>query len=93
MKYQFTIEVTADMIHVLHLENSHLLVYAFLDWYTRSFGCYELGIEKMAMMLNLGRCTAYNAVRSLQMNNLIEISNYLGSQGKTYKRIRTIERR
>ena len=93
MKYQFTIEVTADMIHVLHLKNSHLLVYAFLDWYTRNFGCYELGIDEMARMLDLDRSTTYNAVRSLVMNGLIEVNNYLDSQGKKYKRIHTIERR
>lgn len=93
MKKGFAFEVTSDMIHEMHLTGSSLLVFAYLDAFSKDGGYYVHGIENIGKMLGLSRYTVYNAVRSLQINNLIEVSNFLGSQGKTYKRIRTITER
>ena len=89
--YQFKIEITADMIHKLHLKNTHLLVFALLDYYTKKNGWCIHPASTIADMLNMNVTTVYNCIRSLHAaNHYIEMERVLTSDGSTLHKIRTI---
>ena len=88
--YQFKIEITADMIHKLHLKNTHLLVFALLDYYTKKNGCCVHPASTVADMLGLASSTVRNAINSLWLNYYIETEKVLTSDGSTLHKIRTV---
>ena len=51
MKKGFAFEVTSDMIHEMHLTGSSLLVFAYLDAFSKDGGYYVHGIENIGKML------------------------------------------
>ena len=53
--YDFTFEITAEMIHKLNLRTTHLLVFALLDHYTKKNGCCVLGCGAIADMLGMNK--------------------------------------
>ena len=88
--YQFHFEVSARMIHDLHLKGNHLLVFALLDHYTKKNGFCVHSCGTIADMLGLASSTVRNAINSLRINNYIETEKVLTSDGSTLHKIRTI---
>lgn len=90
MNYDFKIEITADMIHKLHLKNTHLLVYALLDYYTKKDGSCVHPAGFLADMLGLNVGTIHNCVRSLVLNHLIEVEKVITEDDHTLLKLKTI---
>lgn len=89
--YDFTFEITAEMIHKLNLRTTHLLVFALLDYYTKKNGCCVLGCGAIADMLGINKTTVYNCIHSLDaFNHYIEIEKTITRVGTTVTKIRTI---
>ena len=89
--YQFKIEITADMIHKMHLKGSNLMVFALLDYYTKKNGCCVHSVDTLARLLNMNGNTVYTAIRNLHIiNHYIEVEKVIVSDGSTLHKIRTI---
>lgn len=89
--YQFHFEVSARMIHDLHLKGNHLLVFALLDHYTKKNGFCVHSCGTIADMLGLNFGTVANAIRSLHKHNrYIEIEKSYTSDNDLVHKIRTI---
>ena len=89
--YCFNIEITAYMIHKLHLRNTDLLVFAILDYYTKKNGFCTHQPKLLADMLGMNVTTVYKCIRNLHaINHYIEIEKVITSDGKTLMKIRTI---
>ena len=91
MNYDFKIEITADMIHGLHLKGNHLMVFALIDHFTKVCGKCHFQSKEIADMLNLNITTVYTCIKSLYViNHYIEIEKVLTSDGHTLQNIKTI---
>lgn len=88
--YRFTLEVTAAMIHELHLKKNDLLVFALLDYFTKKYGyCYHPA-SVLADMLDVKEYTILTCIRTLSIIHYIEIDKVVTSDNKALQRIRTI---
>lgn len=90
MDYRFKIEVSAEMIHRHHVKGSHLLVLGLIEYFTRIDDQCVYSVPQLAAMLDLNPNTVYNAISSLENNNLIVVERDMNEDGHTFKKIRTI---
>ena len=89
--YEFTFEITAEMIHKLNLRTTHLLVFALLDHYTKKNGCCVLGCGAIADMLGMNKTTVYTCIRSLHaVNHYIDLEKTITREGTIVTKMKTI---